>query len=104
MTLAKGLTAAYPADLGGDAHRTGLRGTDRRGAGTGDRRPRRHLLGHPVGAAVALEVLRLYDEGGVLANGQRMAPRFQQPGSTRSPLIRWSAMRCPSACSARSSW
>jgi 4-aminobutyrate---pyruvate transaminase len=31
---------------------------------------------HPVGAAVALEVLRLYEEGGVLANGQRMAPHF----------------------------
>ena len=31
---------------------------------------------HPVGAAVALEVLRLYEEGGVLANGQRGAARF----------------------------
>ena len=31
---------------------------------------------HPVAAAVALEVLRLYEEGGVLANGQRVAPRF----------------------------
>jgi len=32
--------------------------------------------GHPVAAAVALEVLRLYEEGGVLANGRRVAPRF----------------------------
>jgi 4-aminobutyrate--pyruvate transaminase len=29
-----------------------------------------------VCAAVALEVLRLYTEGGVLANAQRVAPRF----------------------------
>jgi len=32
--------------------------------------------GHPVSAAVALEVLRLYGEGGVLANGQRVATHF----------------------------
>jgi adenosylmethionine-8-amino-7-oxononanoate aminotransferase len=31
---------------------------------------------HPVSAAVALEVLRLYEEGGVLANGQRVAAHF----------------------------
>ena len=31
---------------------------------------------HPVCAAVALEVLRLYTEGGVLANAQRVAPCF----------------------------
>jgi adenosylmethionine-8-amino-7-oxononanoate aminotransferase len=31
---------------------------------------------HPVAAAVALEVLRLYEEGGVLANAQRVAPLF----------------------------
>ncbi len=32
--------------------------------------------GHPVSAAVALEVLRLYREGGVLANGQARAAQF----------------------------
>jgi adenosylmethionine-8-amino-7-oxononanoate aminotransferase len=32
--------------------------------------------GHPVSAAVGLEVLRLYTEGGVLANAQAVAPRF----------------------------
>jgi adenosylmethionine-8-amino-7-oxononanoate aminotransferase len=32
--------------------------------------------GHPVSAAVGLEVLRLYTEGGILANGERVAPRF----------------------------
>lgn len=31
---------------------------------------------HPVSAAVALEVLRLYEEGGILANGQRGAAPF----------------------------
>ena len=31
---------------------------------------------HPVSAAVALEVLRLYEDGGVLANGQRGAAHF----------------------------
>jgi adenosylmethionine-8-amino-7-oxononanoate aminotransferase len=31
---------------------------------------------HPVSAAVALEVLRLYGEGGLLANGQAMEKHF----------------------------
>ena len=31
---------------------------------------------HPVSAAVGLEVLRLYTEGGIVANGQAVAPRF----------------------------
>jgi adenosylmethionine-8-amino-7-oxononanoate aminotransferase len=29
-----------------------------------------------LGAAVALEVLRLYEEGGILENGRRVAPHF----------------------------
>jgi adenosylmethionine-8-amino-7-oxononanoate aminotransferase len=33
---------------------------------------------HPVSAAIALEVLRLYHEGGLLANGIAQAPRFEQ--------------------------
>lgn len=32
--------------------------------------------GHPVSAAVGLEVLRLYTEGGILANGQQVSTRF----------------------------
>jgi adenosylmethionine-8-amino-7-oxononanoate aminotransferase len=32
--------------------------------------------GHPVSAAVGLEVLRLYTEGGILANGQSVGKRF----------------------------
>jgi adenosylmethionine-8-amino-7-oxononanoate aminotransferase len=31
---------------------------------------------HPVSAAIGLEVLRLYHEGGLLANGVARAPRF----------------------------
>ncbi|RVU07179.1 aspartate aminotransferase family protein [Novosphingobium umbonatum] len=34
--------------------------------------------GHPVSAAVALEVLRLYREGGVLANGVKTGARFAE--------------------------
>ncbi|MEO7657058.1 MAG: aspartate aminotransferase family protein [Sphingomicrobium sp.] len=34
--------------------------------------------GHPVSAAVALEVLRLYQEGGLLANAARTAVRFAE--------------------------
>jgi adenosylmethionine-8-amino-7-oxononanoate aminotransferase len=32
---------------------------------------------HPVSAAIALEVLRLYEEGGLLANGIAHGPRFE---------------------------
>ncbi|NTF10531.1 aminotransferase class III-fold pyridoxal phosphate-dependent enzyme [Agrobacterium rubi] len=32
--------------------------------------------GHPVAAAAGLAALRLYEEGGVLANGQKIAPYF----------------------------
>jgi adenosylmethionine-8-amino-7-oxononanoate aminotransferase len=33
---------------------------------------------HPVSAAVGLEVLRLYHEGGLLANGIAQGPRFEE--------------------------
>jgi len=33
---------------------------------------------HPVSAAIGLEVLRLYHEGGLLANGIAGAPQFQE--------------------------
>jgi adenosylmethionine-8-amino-7-oxononanoate aminotransferase len=32
--------------------------------------------GHPVSAAIALEVLKIYHDGGLLANGAAQAPRF----------------------------
>ena len=76
MTLAKGLTSGY-VPMGA----TML--SEEVYAGIADGAPAGAPIGHgatysahPVGAAVALEVLRLYEEGGVLANGQRVAPRF----------------------------
>jgi 4-aminobutyrate--pyruvate transaminase len=76
MTLAKGLTAGY-VPMGA----TML--SERVYAAIADGAPDGVAIGHgatysahPVGAAVALEVLRLYDEGGVLAHGQRVAPHF----------------------------
>lgn len=75
MTVAKGLTAGYApmgavlmsdeiyrgiADAGGDA-----------AVGHGYT-----YSAHPVSAAIGLEVMRLYHEGGLLANAQALAPRF----------------------------
>lgn len=77
MTLAKGLTAGY-APMGALLVSSGI--YDAIADGT----PRDGLVGHghtysghPVSAAVALEVLRLYHEGGLLANGRAMAGRFE---------------------------
>lgn len=58
---------------------------------------------HPVSAAIGLEVLKLYHEGGLLANGQAMAPCLPR-ASTRCARIRSSATHARSACSARSNW
>ncbi|WP_280151919.1 aminotransferase class III-fold pyridoxal phosphate-dependent enzyme [Piscinibacter sp. XHJ-5] len=76
MTLAKGLTAGY-VPMGA----TML--SEEVYAAIADAAPAGAPIGHgatysahPVGAAVALEVLRLYDEGGILANGQRVARHF----------------------------
>jgi adenosylmethionine-8-amino-7-oxononanoate aminotransferase len=76
MTIAKGLTSGYApmgAVLMSDAVYEGL------ADGAAPDVPIGHgftYSGHPVSAAVALEVLRLYTEEGVLANGQAVAPRF----------------------------
>jgi adenosylmethionine-8-amino-7-oxononanoate aminotransferase len=76
MTLAKGLTAGY-APMGA------LLMSDKVYQGIADGAaidvPIGHGLtysGHPVSAAVGLEVLRLYQEGGILANGQHVGKRF----------------------------
>ena len=76
MTMAKGLTAGYApmgATMMSEAIYTAI----------ADGAPKGALIGHgatysahPVSAAVALEVIRLYEEGGVLANGQRGAAHF----------------------------
>lgn len=76
MTLAKGLTAGY-VPMGATLI------SDQIYAGIADGAPGAAPIGHgatysahPVSAAVALEVLRLYEEGGILANGQRGAATF----------------------------
>lgn len=78
MTVAKGLTSGY-APMGALLISEEIYATIADGPG-GDR-----LVGHgqtysahPVSAAVGLEVLRLYLEGGLLAQGQAIAPYFQE--------------------------
>lgn len=76
MTIAKGLTAGY-APMGA------VLMSEQVYAGIADG-PDNHLpighgytySGHPVSAAVALEVLRLYTEGGILANGLARGPQL----------------------------
>jgi adenosylmethionine-8-amino-7-oxononanoate aminotransferase len=76
MTVAKGLTAGYApmgAVLMSDKVYQGI------ADGAAPDLPIGHgftYSGHPVSAAVGLEVLRLYTEGGILANGQAVAARF----------------------------
>jgi adenosylmethionine-8-amino-7-oxononanoate aminotransferase len=78
MTIAKGLTAGY-APMGAVLLSEAVY------AGIADGEAKEALVGHgytysahPVSAAIALEVLRLYHEGGLLANGVAQAPRFEQ--------------------------
>jgi adenosylmethionine-8-amino-7-oxononanoate aminotransferase len=76
MTLAKGLTAGY-VPMGVTMLSEDIYATIADAAPAGA--PIGHgatYSAHPVGAAVALEVLRLYEEGGILANGQRVAGHF----------------------------
>ena len=76
MTIAKGLTAGYApmgAVLISDAVYSGIADGVAPGAPLGNGHT---YSAHPVSAAIALEVLRLYDEGGLLANGIAQAPRF----------------------------
>src|SRR3546814_10217351 len=76
LTVAKGLTAGY-APMGA----TFL--SDRIYRAIADNTPPGVAVGHgmtysghPVSAAIGLEVLRLYEEGGLLANGQEMGAYF----------------------------
>jgi adenosylmethionine-8-amino-7-oxononanoate aminotransferase len=76
MTVAKGLTAGYApmgAVLMSDAIYQGIAGD---ADGTATVGHGHTYSAHPVSAAIALEVMRLYHEGGLLANGQAMAPHF----------------------------
>ena len=89
MTVAKGLTSGY-APMGA------LLMSERVYHGIADGTPAGSVVGHgatysahPVSAAVALEVLRLYEEGGVLANGQAVAKHFEAglQAMLRHPLV-----------------
>jgi adenosylmethionine-8-amino-7-oxononanoate aminotransferase len=77
MTVAKGLTAGYApmgAVLMSDEIYQGIANGDAEAVvGHGHT-----YSAHPVSAAIGLEVLRLYHEGGLLANGVARAPRFAQ--------------------------
>ncbi|CAG4897066.1 aspartate aminotransferase family protein [Paraburkholderia gardini] len=77
MTVAKGLTAGYApmgAVLMSDEIYQGIANGDAQAAvGHGYT-----YSAHPVSAAIGLEVLRLYHEDGLLANGVAHAPRFAQ--------------------------
>ncbi|WP_413657927.1 aspartate aminotransferase family protein [Paraburkholderia phenoliruptrix] len=76
MTIAKGLTAGYApmgAVLMSDAIYQGIADGSKPGEPVGHGQT---YSAHPVSAAIGLEVLRLYTEGGLLANGQEQAPRF----------------------------
>ncbi|CAE6780814.1 aspartate aminotransferase family protein [Paraburkholderia domus] len=75
MTVAKGLTAGYApmgAVLMSDEIYQGIADGDAEAVvGHGHT-----YSAHPVSAAIGLEVLRLYHEGGLLANGVARGPRF----------------------------
>jgi adenosylmethionine-8-amino-7-oxononanoate aminotransferase len=78
MTLAKGLTAGY-APMGAVLFSEAIYSTIADGSERGE--PVGHgytYSAHPVSAAIGLEVLRLYHEGGLLANGVAQAPRFEE--------------------------
>jgi adenosylmethionine-8-amino-7-oxononanoate aminotransferase len=89
MTLAKGLTSGY-APMGA------MLMHDRIYQAIADSAPSSVPVGHgftysghPVSAAVALEVIRLYEEGGILENGKRSGRRFMKrlEGLLNHPLV-----------------
>jgi len=89
MTVAKGLTAGY-APMGAlfvsDRIYRAMRDTTPSGVAIGHGQT---YSGHPVSAAIGLEVLRLYEEGGLLANGQVAGAHFAKglQGLLSHPLV-----------------
>ena len=86
MTVAKGLTSGYVpmgAVLMSDAVYQGIANGAAAEVVIGHGAT---YSGHPVSAAVGLEVLRLYTEGGILANGRRVAARFDA-GLADHPMV-----------------
>jgi len=89
MTLAKGLTSGY-APMGAMLMADHVYQAIADGAP--EALPIGHgftYSGHPVSAAVGLEVLRLYQDGGMLANGRAVGPGFAQhlAGIREHPLV-----------------
>jgi len=88
MTVAKGLTAGY-VPMGAVLISENVY------AGIADAAPDAVVghgytySGHPVSAAVGLEVIRLYTDGGILANGQKVGRLFEAglADLTRHPLV-----------------
>lgn len=78
MTVAKGLTSGY-APMGAvmisDEIYTGIADGSQPNVPVGHGQT---YSAHPVSAAIGLEVLRLYTEGGLLSNGNKVAPCFAQ--------------------------
>lgn len=87
MTLAKGLTSGY-LPMGAVLMSDGVYETIADGAGARAVGHGFTYSAHPVSAAVALEVLSLY-EGGLLDNGRRMGARLQAGlrGLSDHPLV-----------------
>ena len=87
MTVAKGLTSGYAPMgavlMGEKVYQTIAEGAGAKAIGHGFT-----YSAHPVSAAVALEVLRLY-EGGLLENGRRAGARLQEglQGLSDHPLV-----------------
>lgn len=78
LTLAKGLTSGY-APMGAMLMHDRIYQAIADGAPAS--LPVGHgftYSGHPVSAAIALEVIRLYEEGGILENGRRSGRRFME--------------------------
>lgn len=77
MTLAKGLTAGY-VPMGAVLMSEAIYQDIAEGSGEFPIGHGHTYSAHPVSAAVALEVLRLYQDGGLLQNGIAQAPRFEE--------------------------
>ena len=78
MIMAKGLTSGYSpmgAVMMSDKVYSGIADGPNRSAVVGHGQT---YSAHPVSAAVELEVIRIYQQGGLLANGQRVAPYFAE--------------------------
>ncbi|HSW84406.1 MAG TPA: aspartate aminotransferase family protein [Usitatibacter sp.] len=88
MTIAKGLTSGY-APMGALLISDAIYQAIADGTASGAPLGHGHTYSaHPVSAAIALEVIRLY-EGGLLANGQAHGPRFAAglQALTTHPLV-----------------